>query len=132
MRFAWLWGNYAEPEHGLDPAEGRRITHIARDRYVPRWKIALATVVTLIMLEAGVRLAWTTMRSRLGADAVWSRLAAYAFVACAVWVGSAWVFARLYRRAVRRAMRELGRDVCLECGYYAGREVVAPKENAAE
>lgn len=33
------------------------------------------------------------------------------------WLWSAWIYRYLYRRPVRAALRELGHNICPECGY---------------
>jgi hypothetical protein len=42
---------------------------------------------------------------------------AVAILAAIYWPWSAWMFRSMYVKPVRRAMRDEGWDVCIECGY---------------
>ena len=119
MNLRWLFGNFADPQYGLDPRRQRDLSNRAHEGHMPRTVFLLWTIGALVLPFALIFkfvlpavLAWfgfegQTMPFLIGA----------AIVLLLFWVWAAWVYNFIYARPVRRAMRERGYDVCVSCGY---------------
>lgn len=117
----WRWLGYVDPALRLTPAERnaaqRRANEIGdRVRWL-RTKVILATLLLPVAVIGGGMIAavWLARTVHLH----WSLAALGYVVACVL---SVWLYARLvwswYARPLRLALREMGHDVCVECGYW--------------
>src|SRR5262245_30256582 len=118
MNLRWLWGNFADPEFNLTRKQQREVTWLAHRKYLSGRKLTIWTVamglggwallglgfkpLALLLGEFGMPYPW--LASGVAFCLVVSALAAIAYRS-------------LYRRPVYRAMRDLGYDLCLSCGY---------------
>jgi len=117
MNLRWLLGNFTDPQYRLSWREQFRVSAVAHDRYVTwsafltRTAIIISPFVLLLFLLSPI-LDW------LGYAAS-SPMYAAALLALVLlfWPWSAWMYCSLYVRPVRKAMRDVGYDICIECGY---------------
>lgn len=118
MNLRWLVGNFADPEFNLTPRQQRAVTDLAHRKYLSRIRLALWTIVMVIVGCVSIGLGWDPLSTLLVAWGVPSaRLAALVLLVASPCVASAWLYQFIYRRPVRLAMRELGYDICVSCGY---------------
>lgn len=117
MHARWLFGNFADPQHDLTRDEQKRVSAIAHERYMPAGTLVAWTLVGVVL---PVGLAYPLLPMFLGWLG-WSGPSMFAvtFVSLTAltWPLSAWVYGHVYTKAVRRAMRDIGHDVCVDCGY---------------
>ena len=118
MNIRWLWGDYIEPEWRLSRAESREVHRIVKKRHVRSARLFGVTIFWLVILFSAVRLlhmpaaGWM---SRLGYPLSW--IVSMLVILVPLMVAAMWSFRIVYTRPVRMAMRELGYDVCPNCGY---------------
>ncbi|MCA9290864.1 MAG: hypothetical protein KDA25_07035 [Phycisphaerales bacterium] len=118
MNLRWLVGNYADPQYDLTRDEQRRVTALAHEKHLPRavllgWTFAF-TLFAIGCIWAGtplltpvLRLAGVPQASALGtiiSGTIGTIIVIYAY-------------RFVYARPARRAMRDLGYDICIGCGY---------------
>lgn len=119
MRWRWLLGNFADPQHDLTRRQQHEISNHAHEHHMPgrrfvAWTL-LAIVLPALLLYAVVL---PLVLSHLGlADRTGPFVIGAIAVSLVVWVLSAFVYGWIYVRAVRRAMRDFGHDICVGCGY---------------
>lgn len=119
MRLRWLFGNFAEPDQPASRRKQREISRAAHEHHMPEGKLfrwtMLAIVLPAVLL---LQLALPATLEHLGLSGRnVPYLAGIGIIILIVWVLSAFVYGHLYRRSVRRAMRDAGMAVCEECGY---------------
>jgi hypothetical protein len=118
MNIRWLFGNFADPEFRLTRAQQREVTRLAHRKYLPGFRL---TIWTIAMGAGGWALMFLTFKplasflAEFSVPSPW--VASGAIICVAVGIVAAWLYRSLYRRPVYRAMRDLGYDLCLECGY---------------
>jgi hypothetical protein len=118
VNLRWLFGNYADPEFRLTRRQQHEVTWLAHRKYLSSRRLALWTASLAIgsLLAAGfghqLLAVWMI---QLGIP--YPRTMSYAAIAAAAVVSAAWMYRFIYIGPVRQAMRELGYDLCLECGY---------------
>lgn len=117
MNLRWLLGNFTDPQYKLPWREQFRLSNLAHERYV-KWPdflsrsalIVAPFLLALFGLEPALKLlGYTASSTAYG-------LGVFVLVAM-LWPWSAWMYRGLYVRPIRRAMREAGYDLCIECGY---------------
>ena len=67
--------------------------------------------------RTGARAIDDWVAARLGITDTQAFLALIGVIGLAFWPWSAWVYGRMYARPYRRALREVGVNVCVGCGY---------------
>jgi hypothetical protein len=118
MNLRWLWGNYADPEFKLTAAEQRAVTRLAHEKHLPRRRLALWTGAMLVLGWIAFGLGHGPLKALLAPLGVAQAWLASAVIWCAlVSIIAAWFYRFLYAGPVRRAMREMGHDICIGCGY---------------
>ena len=117
MNLRWLVGNFTDPQYNLSAREQFRVTAVAHDRYVT-WGRFLARTAAVIAPFVLLLLAAEPVLGRLGYAASSPAYAAAMLILIVLfWPWSAWMYRSLYLRPVRKAMRDVGYDLCLRCGY---------------
>lgn len=115
MNIRWLWGNYIEPEWKLPREEVRRVHRLVKERYMRPWVLFGFTGLWLLIMYGVV--AMMVLLDVKSLPTFWYVLlmvgALTTLIALALWS-----FRMIYIRPVRRAMRDLGYDVCIPCGYW--------------
>jgi hypothetical protein len=119
MRWRWLFGNFAEPQHDLTPQRQRDLSWRAHEKHMPRGRFLAVTLLGIVLPT--IVLYAVALPAALAALGLSGRRLPY-MVGCTaicviVWPLSALVYGHAYVRAVRRAMRDLGHEVCIGCGY---------------
>jgi len=126
MNLRPLLGNFADPQYRLPRKEQMRLTWTAHHRHLPPrtlWLTALGMVIAFILVFAFAHPLMATLLSAWGVRGnafprmPWAWLLAAMIYLGFVWIASAWVFRFIYIRPLRRAMRDEGFDLCIECGY---------------
>jgi hypothetical protein len=118
MNLRWLVGNFADPEFALTPKQQREVTRLAHRKHVSQWGMALWTVVMIMGSWLLVGTTHAFVASLLEPLNIPSpRTAGFVVMALVAIVLTAWGYRWLYARPVRLAMRELGHDICVDCGY---------------
>ena len=117
MNWRWLFGSFGEADAGLTPEEYKRATELAHEKYLSKaalwwWSLLFAIAwMAMFRLTDFVRVALED----IGAPAAW--LIHIVLVLAVGWVIVSILYGRMYLRPVRRAMGDLGHQVCVGCGY---------------
>jgi len=118
MNLRWLWGNYADPEFKLTAAEQRQVTRLAHQKHLPRGRLALWTGVMIGLAWLALGLGHDPLErllTSLNVPSAW--LVSIVMIGAAVSIVAAWCYRFLYAGPIRHAMREMGHDICVGCGY---------------
>lgn len=121
MRRRWLHLGYVHTPLPLSEAERREVERLSNIHAGKRWsfrlKLALASVALPVAVIGGgfIATAW-----------VFRFLPNYKYAASIGYLGacafSCFLYTRLvwgwYRRPTRKALRDLGYDICVTCGYW--------------
>ena len=119
MNIRWLFGNFADPDYKLDPRQQRELSNLAHARHMPHSIFLLWTIAVLILpfglifkfaLPATLR--WLGKDGQTGPFMIGVLIVLFLF-----WIWAAWVYRFIYTRPMRRAMRERGQQICVNCGY---------------
>ena len=114
LNLRWLIFRYVPPDIKLTPQQRRDFRSKAKGAYVPfSWKAELLGFLISLPLILG----WITFLSLITL-AIPLDGAVFPLTVAGIWVilaGLRWLFAR---RATFAALREMGYDVCLKCGYW--------------
>lgn len=118
MRWQWLFGNFAEPGHGLSHRKGHELSDRAH-REMPKSRFhAWTAVFILLPVFLLMGFALPAMLDAMGmAGQSRPHLIGIGVIVVLAWPLSAFVYGHLYTKSVRRAMRNAGREVCVECGH---------------
>jgi len=119
MNLRWLFGNFTDPQYELSRREQHRLSMAAHKKYVS-WYRFWGYSILVIAVPFGLALIygipavlnWLGLAGQSRAHTV-----ALAIVCLLVWPYSAWVYRSLYIKPVRRAMRDHGYVLCIDCGY---------------
>jgi len=117
MNLRWLLGNFTDPQYKLSRKEQFRLSNLAHQRYVSSFDFLGRTFVIVMPLAAifallNPFLAWLGYR---GSNLAYV-LAVLGLVVL-LWPWSAWMYRSLYVVPIRKAMRDAGYVLCLNCGY---------------
>ncbi len=120
MNLRWLIGNYADPEFNLTRAQQREVTRLAHKKHLAgvtlwTWTIAM-TISAWIVIGFLVR-PFSSLLMQNGFTQIAAFLSTLVILVAGVCLIAAWLYRFIYVRPVRRAMRDLGYDVCVGCGY---------------
>ncbi len=119
MNLRWLIGNYALKEYGLDGRTARKLSALARKKYMPERTLYLWTIFAVaVPVVLAVKFALPSVLSGLGMTGKNRPSLVGNLVIIVVFsIWSAWVYKHLYVKAMRRAIAEAGGALCVECGY---------------
>jgi hypothetical protein len=119
VKLQWLLGDFADPQHELSPAEQREVSRLAHRKYMPPRHFFVWTLLALLVpVGLAFKVALPTVLDWLGLGGrTLPFIAGVAVIIALFWVWCAWVYGIIYARPVRQAMRDLGHDVCVGCGY---------------
>lgn len=118
MNFRWLFGNFADPDFRLTRKQQYEVTRLAHRKYLSSMKLAVVTIVLVATSWLFLGFAWNPLAAVFVAWRIpWPRWSSIIVICIAAIVFAAWIYRYIYVRPVRRAMRELGYDVCVNCGY---------------
>ena len=119
MNLRWLLGNFTDPQYKLSRREQHRLSMAAHKKYLSWyrfWGYTLLVIAVPLVLayELGIPtvLGWLGLASQTPAH-TW----AFVIVSFLAWPYSAWMCRTLYIKPVRRAMRDHGYALCIDCGY---------------
>jgi hypothetical protein len=116
MNLRWLLGNFTDPQYRIPLREQFRLSNVANEKHLDRGAFLTRTLAIL----APVILAFVLLKPALqsmGFSGSRPMLLGIVIIVVATWPWSAWMYRSLYVKSIRRAMRDAGYDLCLECGY---------------
>lgn len=126
MNLRWLLLNHVPPGMELTPEERielkrrvRELQFVEPDFMHARRSLVLGIMLVTVPLTIG-HLAWiySLIHARAGTGITLSSLIApFLLLEVLAWTGYAFVIHRVRRPFVRRALTEMGKPVCLHCGY---------------
>jgi hypothetical protein len=116
MKLRWLLGNFTDPQYKLSRCEQSRVTTLAHSKYLGRGDLALRTIFIIAPLLVLFVLLKPVLQMVGWAGPVSITIGTAAIVLIS-WPWGAWMYRSLYVRPIRRAMRDVGYDLCIECGY---------------
>jgi hypothetical protein len=118
MNLRWLLGNYADPEFTLTRQQQREVTRLAHKRYLRPATLGITTggllLASFLLIAFGLDLFAGALAS-LGIQP--ARLFARGLLCVGCVLLGCWVYRFIYVKPVRCAMRDLGYDLCIGCGY---------------
>jgi hypothetical protein len=118
MNLRWLVGNYADPEFNLTRAQQHQVTWLAHKKHLSSWKLLAWTLAMTLAGWLFLGVTWDAIAAMLVRLRVpQPRFMSIALICITVSIVAAWLYRYLYTRPVRLAMRDLGHDVCIGCGY---------------
>src|SRR5688572_28159847 len=118
MRWGWLFGEFADADFVLSRAERRAITRLPHERFVPPSALLKFTMWAVLQPALLAFIALPLLLQWLGLGGRNLPFIVSAGVICLLsWPWAAFVYAKLYARPCREAMRAMGRSVCIGCGY---------------
>jgi predicted Zn-ribbon and HTH transcriptional regulator len=116
MNLRWLFGNFTDPQYKLSRREQSRVTTLAHSKYLGRGDLALRTALIVTPLLVLFVLLKPTLQMLGCAGSVPFTIGTAALVLLS-WPWGAWMYRSLYVQPIRRAMRDVGYDLCIWCGY---------------
>jgi hypothetical protein len=117
MRWRWLIGDYAAPDFRLTRQQRREISFRAQNRHVSPGALTKLTLLCMLPCVIAMMLLPTILGWLGYANQNVPHIIALALIVLLIWPLSAWIYSSLYGRACRRAMRDLGYEICVDCGY---------------
>ena len=120
MNLRWLCGNFADPQYKLSRKEQMRLSTCAHKKHLSTWKWLLWSVVVIALpFVLVMKFVYDPLMGKAGYNqhTVTYWLGCLMMIGLVFWPWSAWMYRTLYIKPLRRAMREAGWDLCLECGY---------------
>ena len=117
MNLRWLFGNFTDPQYKLSLREQMNLSNVAHARFVSRKAFWGRTGLILLPLILFFALLKPTLKMLGWGGQSLPYLTALGLVVVLFWPWSAWMYRSLYVGPVRRAMRDAGYDLCIECGY---------------
>jgi len=118
MNLRWLFGNYADPQYDLTRREQHALSTLAHKKYLaPKlfwgWTALIVIPIALaFMFALPLTLNWLGKNGQTGPEII-----GVVIVLLSSWPYFGWMYRTLYTRPFRKAMREKGYDICLNCGY---------------
>jgi hypothetical protein len=117
MNIRWLFGNFTDPQYKLPWRQQFSLSNQAHRRYVTESTFLSRT----ILIVAPFLLLLILVRPGLVYFGYGGRNLPFLIVTGALvmlfWPWSAWMYRSMYAGPIRKVMREVGNDVCIECGY---------------
>jgi hypothetical protein len=118
MNLRWLLGNYSDPEFTLSRREQREVTRLAHRNHLSKLKLFLCTGGMLVGSWLVIGFGWEPATALIRSAGIPMAPLVTLMVLCLVTVVvSSWLYRFIYVRPVRLAMRDLGYDICVGCGY---------------
>jgi hypothetical protein len=121
MNIRWLWGNYIEPEWKLSRQDVRTVHRLVKEQYIRSSRLVAVTLLWLLIIFGSLGLLQqhiAGMLAGIGMGTLTSWSLSKALIIAPLMMLALWSFRMIYTRPVRRAMRDLGYDVCINCGYW--------------
>src|SRR5437870_3313626 len=118
MNIRWLWGNYLDPEWKLSAQQRREVYRIGRRRYLKKTHLVLTMSVLLVIAVALLECRRFVEAALISWNAPYAFHISGAAVALVIGLIAGATFGFIYVRPVRCALRDLGYDVCVHCGYW--------------
>lgn len=119
MNLRWLIGNFTDPHYCLPRKEQTRLSNVAHKRHLSTVRFMLWTLVIVAPFVLFLAFIFPWIMGSIGfnsqSSAYWGVLFASIFIV--FWPWSAFMYRALYVKPIRRAMRESGFVLCIECGY---------------
>ena len=127
MNLRWLFGNFTDPQYKLSRADQKRLTMKAHSTFLPARHMWLMTLALILIMIGSYRLVHSQLQAlliMLGVPSTaailsfsWTGILASILWISFVWFASAWAYHFIYIKPIRRAMREEGFILCINCGY---------------
>lgn len=120
MRWGWLFNRFEDPQLTLTREQRKEAMAIVHDEYL---RGSLVTFTLLAVLPPIwlllVLLMWARqwLSTLLGTSQMNAGLLIIGVVVVFVWPWSAFMYGRFYAKPYRRALRDMGIDLCVNCGY---------------
>ncbi|MCA9278632.1 MAG: hypothetical protein H6815_10615 [Phycisphaeraceae bacterium] len=120
MRWGWLVNRFEDPQLRLTRAQRKQALKIVHEAYLKNslWSFTLLAVVLPIFVAMAILMQtrrWVA--ALLGIMPSNAGLLIIAFAVILVWPWSAFMYGRFYAKPYRRALRDMGIDLCVNCGY---------------
>lgn len=117
MNLRWLFGNFTDPQYQLSRRDQFRLSNLAHARFVSRKAFLLRTAMIMLPVVVFFMLLKPTLALLGMGGQTGPYVIALAAVVLLFWPWSAWMYRSLYVGPIRRAMRDVGYDLCIACGY---------------
>lgn len=118
MNLRWLVGNFSDPDFKLTRAQQREVTRLAHRKHLRRSTLLVWTAGMCIAGWLVVGFGWELFAGVLARAGIQPALPISGLaIVLAVSVVAAWLYRFIYVKPVRLAMRDMGHDVCIGCGY---------------
>jgi hypothetical protein len=118
MNLRWLLGDYSDPRFRLTREQQREVNRLAHQRYLSPRAFTTCMIIAIAMSWIVFGFAQAGIGRLLDVKGVpwrWGLCMIALFIM--VFLSAASMFRRVYVRPIRRAMFDLGYDVCIRCGY---------------
>jgi len=118
MNLRWLIGDFTESEFRLSVSDRHRISNRPHEMYLPGRSFFWFTLIVLIVPTLLVyKFVLPLVLDWLGyARQTLPYAIGIAVLIVLFWVYSAWTYRMNYVKPIRRAMRDEGFDICINCG----------------
>ena len=120
MNLRWLIGNFTDPQYRIPLKEQMRLSSVAHKRHLSTVRFLLWTLIVIVapfVLFLGFIFPWIMGSIGINAHSRTYWRVVFVMIFVVFWPWSAFMYRALYIKPIRRAMRESGFDLCIECGY---------------
>jgi len=118
MNLRWLVGNFSDPEFNLTRHEQRQVTRLAHQKHLSKLKLGICTGGMILASWLMVGFVWEPAVALFVSIGVpYAQLVTLLILCLIPCVVGAWLYRFIYVGPIRRAMRDLGYDICVGCGY---------------
>lgn len=117
MNVRWLFGNFTDPQYTLSLREQMNLSNVAHARFISRKAFLVRTALILLPLILYFAFLKPALNLMGWGGQTGPYVTALGVALVLFWPWSAWMYRSLYIGPVRRAMRDMGYNLCIECGY---------------
>lgn len=117
MNLRWLFGNFTDPQYNITWREQVRLSNRAHAKHLPKRVFLIRTIVLLIPIMAMLIALKPTLTALGFGGQNGPYFIGLVVIVVVCWPWSAWMYRSMYIKPIRKVMREVGFDLCIECGY---------------
>lgn len=117
MNLRWLLGNFTDPQYKLPRKEQFRLSWVAHEKYLSEAKFWGWTAIIVAPAIIALGLLGRMLDAMGYGGENMAYLIGLGIMLLIFWPWCAWMYRYTYIKPIRRAMREEGFDLCIECGY---------------